>query len=127
MRVFESRSFRKWAREEGLSEADLLLAINEMEEGLTGSNLGGNVFKKRVRLEGRGKSGGARTIIAYRTKQKAFFVFGFAKNERGNVSGKEEESLKKLAKVLLGYSDQELEKACKVGELIELTKRMSNG
>ncbi|MCP3688954.1 MAG: type II toxin-antitoxin system RelE/ParE family toxin, partial [Gammaproteobacteria bacterium] len=33
-----------------------------------------------------GKSGGARTLLAYKVGGKAFFVYGFAKNVRGNVT-----------------------------------------
>lgn len=55
-----------------------------MERGLIDADLGGHVVKKRVGIGGRGKSGGARTIIAYQISDKAIFVYGFAKNARGN-------------------------------------------
>jgi hypothetical protein len=35
-----------------------------MEQGLIDADLGGGLFKKRIALPGRGKSGGARTLIA---------------------------------------------------------------
>jgi len=123
MRIFQYRSFKKWAKDEGLTDSDLLLVVQEMEEGLVGNNLGGNVYKKRIKLEGRGKRGGARTIIAYKTKEKAFFVIGFAKNEKDNIDNEEEQALKRFAKELLRYADEQLKRAVAAEELCELIKR----
>ncbi len=58
MRTFKSESFARWARKEGLNDAGLLDAVDEMEEGNIEANLGGQVYKKRVVLAGRGKRGG---------------------------------------------------------------------
>ena len=120
MRVFKNKWFHKWAVKEGLSDEALLMAVNEMESGLIDATLGGHVVKKRVTLPGRGKRGGARTLLAYQQDDKAFFVYGFAKNERANISIKELRALKLLAGELLGYSDLALDKATRAGELIEV-------
>lgn len=101
MRVFKTRMFAHWADKEGVSDAALLVAMDEISRGLIDANLGGHVFKKRVGIGGRGKSGGVRTLLALRVGDRAFFVFGFAKNERSNVSDKELETLKRLASQLL--------------------------
>lgn len=122
MRTFQYRTFRKWAKDEGLTEPDLLSIVQEMEDGLTGDNLGGNVYKKRVKLEGRGKRGGARAIIAYKTAEEAFFMVGFAKNEKDNIDSKDEQALKRIAKELLGYTSEQITKAIAARELIEITK-----
>jgi hypothetical protein len=126
MRTFQYRSFKKWAKDEGLTDSDLLLVIKEMEDGLTGDNLGGNVYKKRIQLGGRGKSGGARTIIAYKTAEKAFFMVGFAKNEKDNIDSKDEKALKRLSKELLGYTEKQLKQALVAGELNEITKEVNS-
>jgi hypothetical protein len=60
-----------------------------MERGLVDADLGGHVFKKRVAVPGKGKSGGARTLLVYRAGTKAFFVYGFAKNTRANIKENE--------------------------------------
>lgn len=77
-------------------------------------------MKKRVALPGRGKRGGARTLVAFKQGEKAFFVYGFAKNERADISDKELKALKLLAKELLNYPAETLAKAMKAGELIEV-------
>jgi hypothetical protein len=41
----------------------LRVAVEETAAGLIDADLGGRVYKKRVPLPGRGKRGGARTLI----------------------------------------------------------------
>ena len=120
MRTFKNKAFNKWAMKEGLDDDALRSAVDEMERGLIDADLGGHVVKKRVAIDGRGKSGGARTLIAYQIRDKAIFVYGFAKNTRGNISVDELKALKHLAKTLLNYSDKALTEAIKHGALIEV-------
>lgn len=120
MRVFKNKWFQKWAAKERLDDEALRAAIEEMENGLIDTKLGGHVVKKRVALPGRGKRGGSRTLVVYQQADKAFFVYGFAKNERANISDKELKALKLLATQLLGYTNPALVKAIKAGELIEV-------
>jgi hypothetical protein len=90
------------------------------QAGLIDADLGGHVVKKRVALSGRGKRGGARTLLAYRLRDRAIFVYGFTKNERENISGRELKALKRLAAVYLGFDARQLEKAKSEEELIEV-------
>ena len=120
MRAFKIKAFGKWASGEGLSDDALASAVVEMEKGLIDAKLGGQVVKKRVALPGRGKRGSTRTLVAFRQGNKAFFIYGFAKNERANISDKELQALKMLANELMSYTAATLTKATKAGELIEI-------
>lgn len=120
MRVFKNKWFQKWAAKEGLDDEVLRAAVEEMENGLIDAELGGHVVKKRVALPGRGKRGGTRTLVVYQQANKAFFVYGFAKSERANISDKELKALKLLATQLLGYTNPALVKTIEAGELIEV-------
>lgn len=120
MRILKNKVFSKWAAKEGLSDSALWAAVDEMERGLVEADLGGHVFKKRVAVGGRGKSGGVRTLLAYKVADKAFFIYGFAKNVRANVKTDELKGLKAYAEVLLSYSDKELTQVVKNGALIEV-------
>jgi len=122
MRVFKNKWFQKWAAKEGLRDETLQTAVEEMEDGLIDAELGGHVVKKRVALPGRGKRGGSRTLVVYQQANKAFFVYGFAKNERANISAKQLKALKLLATQLLGYTNPALVKAINAGELIEVNE-----
>ena len=120
MRILKNKPFSKWAAKEGISDGALTTAVEEMARGLVDADLGGHVFKKRVATGGRGKSGGVRTLLAYKAGDKAFFVYGFAKNARANIKADELDGLKKLAKGLLGYTDRQLKQAIGDGALIEV-------
>jgi len=121
MRIFKTRLFSRWAKDEGMTDEALREAVDEVAAGLVDANLSGHVYNKRIGLNGRGKRGGVRTLIAFRIEDKAFFLYGFAKNERENISSKELKALRLLAGQFLGYSDAALKKAVKAGELIEVT------
>jgi hypothetical protein len=119
-RVFKTRQFAKWMRKSDLTDQALCLAVSEMVSGLVDADLGGDVLKKRVALPGRGKRGGARTLVATRRGNRWFFVFGFEKNEKANVSSAELEALRWLAKQLLDLTGRQLEVAVQDGLLQEI-------
>lgn len=120
MRIFKTKGFQRWANNEGLTDEALRIAVTEMESGMIEASLGGHVYKKRVALLGRGKRGGARTLVAYKREDRTFFIYGFAKNQKANVKKNELKALKLLATHLLSYSDTALTVAMNENELIEI-------
>jgi hypothetical protein len=119
-RVFKTRHFQRWMRKTELVDAALCKAVEEMAAGLIDADLGGNVVKKRVGWAGRGKRGGARTLVATNKGNRWFFVFGFEKNERANVSGEELEALQDTAADLLALTGQQLDVGVADGTLQEI-------
>ncbi|NYT63157.1 type II toxin-antitoxin system RelE/ParE family toxin [Alcaligenaceae bacterium] len=108
MRVFKNAWFERFARKQGITDRALLEAITRAKQGLIEADLGGGVIKQRVARPGQGKSGGFRTIILYRTAERAFFVYGFSKNDRDNIDDDEGVAFKKAAGYVLGLSDTHL-------------------
>ncbi len=119
-RVFKTRHFVRWMRKTALTDEALCLAVQEMADGLIDADLGGHIVKKRVALPGRGKSGGARTLVATQKGGRWFFVFGFEKNERANISPTELEALQVLAAELLALTGEQLMAAVEDGALQEI-------
>lgn len=119
-RVFKTQSFNRWMRKTELSDALLCDAVAEMEQGLVDAHLGGCVVKKRIAIPGRGKSGGARTLLATNHKNRWFFVFGFEKNVRANISNNELEALQNIAAELLALSSSQLDTAASKEKLLEI-------
>ncbi|MFT4060518.1 MAG: type II toxin-antitoxin system RelE/ParE family toxin, partial [Legionella sp.] len=70
--------------------------------------------------KGRGKSGSTRTIVAFKKEKHCFFVFGFEKNAKDNISSSEEKAFKIIAKSLLTYSDLKIDELIKDGALMEV-------
>jgi hypothetical protein len=119
-RVFMTRHFSRWMRKTGLTEAALCKAVAEMERGLIDADLGGGVVKKRVALPGRGKSGGARTLVATNRGDRWFFLFGFEKNERDNITARELQALQAIAADLLKLAASDLDAQVDTGALQEI-------
>lgn len=97
-------------------------AIREFEQGLYEADLGHRLFKKRVSLHGRGKSGGARTILFYQEAEKIVFCFGFAKNVKENLDETDKKLLYRLSKDLLSFKAADIDKLVQSGALIEIAK-----
>ncbi|MDD2810612.1 type II toxin-antitoxin system RelE/ParE family toxin [Rhodoferax sp.] len=119
-RVFKTRYFNRWMRKTELTDIALCAAVTEMEQGLIDADLGGGVVKKRVGLAGRGKRGGARTLVATIKATRWFFVFGFEKNDRANISDEELEGLKDIAEQLLARTEMQLNEAVHDETLTEI-------
>lgn len=119
-RVFRTRTFTRWMQKAGLADDSLVQAVSEMAQGLVDADLGGNVVKKRVALPGRGKRGGARTIVATNLGDRWFFLYGFGKNERANIDRDELKFFQEVAKDLLGFDDRQIAKALSAGEIVEV-------
>ena len=119
-RILKTRTFNRWLRKTLLTDAALLKAIDEIEQGLVDADLGGNLYKKRVALPGRGKSGSTRTLIATNRQNRWFFMFGFEKNDKENITQAELAYLQEVAQIFLGYSNDELQLAIDKGEFLEV-------
>jgi hypothetical protein len=120
LRVFATKVFARFARRERLDDERLCEAIARAGRGSIDADLGGGLIKQRVARRGGGRSGGYRTLIAYRAGQRSVFLYGFAKSERDNVGLGELEALKKLARLYLGYSDAQVATAVEWAELNEV-------
>ncbi len=120
MRVFKTKYFSRWMRKTELTDLALCEAVAEMSSGLIDADLGGSVVKKRVGLSGRGKRGGARTLVATNKGTRWFFVFGFEKSERANITADELAALQDIAADLMGRTSSALDGAVQDGALQEI-------
>jgi hypothetical protein len=120
VRTFKSKWFARFARREQITENSLSEAIDRAERGLIDADLGGGLIKQRVARQGRGRSGGYRMIVAYRTKNRAVFLFGFAKNERENIEPDQLVFLRRLAENWLAADSATIQMAIEAGNLQEV-------
>ncbi|MCH8311413.1 MAG: type II toxin-antitoxin system RelE/ParE family toxin [Nitrospinae bacterium] len=120
MRIFKNAWFRRLARRQKISDKALGEAVARAGKGLIDADLGGNVIKQRIARPGQGKSGGYRTILIFKNRDKAFFVYGFAKSERKNIDQRETDMFKKAAKKLLALSDEQIQSLIENGGLTEV-------
>ena len=122
MQIYKLSDFGEWAVEEGITDANLLKALAEMEQGLIDANLGGGLYKKRLSRKGQGKSGSYRTLIAFRQGHRTVFIYGFSKNEHENINRKEKEVFKKAARFYLDLDDIQISLLVRRRILVEIVK-----
>jgi hypothetical protein len=120
MRAFKTRGFARYCRHERILDGSLLEAISRAEKGLVDADLGGGLIKQRVARPGKGRSGGYRVLVAYRAKGRAVFLFGFAKNERENITLDELKFLRELAENWLAAGTATIQKETEAGNLQEI-------
>ena len=120
MRVFTTKEFGRFARKSRICHDQLCEAIDRAQRGLMDADLGGGVIKQRVARPGQGRSGGYRTIIAFRSADRSVFMYGFAKSGQANLAAGELAVYKTLAVVFLGASTKELDGLLDSGEMIEV-------
>lgn len=121
-RVFKTRHFHRWMRKTELTDSALCNSVKEMVDGLIDADLGAGVVKKRVGLAGRGKRGGARTLVATNRGNRWFFLFSFEKSEQDNISDKELAGLQDLAADLLARTSPQLDIAVADESLKEICR-----
>ena len=73
MRIFKTKWFVRFARKQGIGDADLRAAVDRAVAGMIDADLGGGVIKQRIARPGEGKSGGFRSMVLFRAGEKAFF------------------------------------------------------
>lgn len=120
MRVFKNGWFQKFARKEKISDAMLCEAIARAERGQIDADLGSGLIKQRLARPGAGKSGGFRTLVFFRTQQRAVFAFGFAKSDMANLDDADEAYLRKAAKLVLGFTDEQMDAEVVAGRMLEV-------
>ena len=124
MRVFKGKQFCRWASGESISDADLWQAASEAFAGQFDADLGGYLFKQRIARRDGGKSGGYRTILGFRKSDSSriFFLYGFPKNARANITARERAALSANAAALVGATDAQIEALKAKGTILEMER-----
>jgi hypothetical protein len=122
MRVFMNKWFYRWARGEGISDAVLLNAAAEITTGKVEADLGGCLFKKRLPRTGGGKSGGYRAVVGYKKQntERIIFLYAFRKNDKANMSAKEEAVLGLTAGSFISATDKQVQELLAIGSIWEV-------
>jgi len=120
LRIFLTKWFLRFASKEDIDENSLCETVGRAERGQSDADLGGGVIKQRITRTGEGKSGGFRPIILYQAGERAFFLYGFGKNDRDNISKDELRAFKELAREMPNYADVRIRSAVWDKTLIEV-------
>jgi hypothetical protein len=120
MRVFAVKLFAKFQKQQRISDAALCEAVARAERGVVDADLGQGLIKQRAARSGQGRSGGYRTLVAYRILDRPVFLHGFAKSDRGNIRKDELRLLRLLAPQILSLDEAAIEARIEDGDLVEV-------
>jgi hypothetical protein len=120
VRIFKNTWFTRFVEKEGITNGELRELVNQLETGQADANLGGDVYKVRLARSGEGKSGGYRVIVFFRSEERTFFVYGFAKSVRDNIDQGELKAFKEDAKYQLALTDLQIETWLRRRDLVEI-------
>ena len=120
MRVYRTKEFGRFARKERIADSRLCEAVERAGKGLIDADLGDGLIKQRIARQGQGRSGGYRTFMAFRAKERAVFIYGFAKSERDNIDEDELEYWQRVAKGYLQMVEVQLAMLIEQDELMEV-------
>jgi hypothetical protein len=118
--IFKIKSFARFARRQGLTDAALCEAVARAEGGLIDADLGLGVIKQRVGRPGQGRSGGYRVIVFYQSGTRVVFVDGFAKNEKDNIDAGDLKDLRDAAETVLRLTPKAVKALVDSGKWIEV-------
>ena len=120
MRIFKNTWFTRFANKEGITDAELKETVNQLEAGQADADLGGGVYKVRVARPGEGKSGGYRIIVFFKSEERTFFVYGFAKSDKANIDRGELQGFKLRSKDAFSMTEAQINHRLKEGTLVEV-------
>jgi hypothetical protein len=115
IRIYVNRWFAKFAAKEKIGDTTLADAVHRAEAGLIDADLGGGLVKQRIARRGVGKSGGYRSILIFRSGQRAIFLYAFAKSAKANLNAAELKVYRKAAGIMLELSADQIETEVGVG------------
>ena len=118
------QDFARFARKQSIDDPTLWQVIADADTGLIDADLGGGVIKQRIARAGQGKRSGYRTIVLYRTAERALFVYGFAKNEQDNIEDTDLKDYRQLAHEVLNWKEVQVANVLATGAWIEIAAPM---
>lgn len=111
MYKLKTKWFHKWTKKQNIADEMLLDAMRDLRGGLSSANLGSGLYKVRVSSKHQGKRSSFRTIMIFKDEDRIVMVYGFAKNEKENLTVRELKHFKILARDILSLSEVALQNA----------------
>jgi hypothetical protein len=100
VKIYKNSWFDRFVRKNNIDDKDLIRSVERAKKGFIDADLGGFVIKQRIPRKGQSGSRGYRAIMLFKSDNKCFFVYGYSKNEKDNISRSEEKGFKELAELI---------------------------
>ncbi|MCX7120659.1 MAG: type II toxin-antitoxin system RelE/ParE family toxin [Gammaproteobacteria bacterium] len=118
--MLATRYFARWAKHEKASNKKILKAIEELQNGLNDGNLGGDIYKKRIGINNRGRRDGGRAIITFKIESSIFCLYAYPKNKKEDITDDELTAFQENAKYYFSLNETVIDELVKNKKLIEV-------
>ena len=118
--IYKTKVFQARFKKATINDENLIAACKEMDKRLVDADLGCHLYKKRIAIQGKGKSGSYRTIVGAVIGERYFLLYLFAKSDKSNLSKQETLTLKELAKEYVKFNRQTINDLVKDGKLLKV-------
>lgn len=119
MRFFKNKPFQRDLKENGIDENNIKTVLDDIFEGRA-IPLGSKLYKIRGAKEGKGKSGGFRSLFFWKKDNFIVFCLLFTKNEQDDLSSDEIKALKILSKEYDNLTEDDIRKRIEKNSLMEI-------
>lgn len=129
MKSYKVKKFANEAKKLKVTNRQLLEImshfLNMTTEDRQKYSLGAGLYKLRLATnEGKGKTGGSRTVLAFQQDNRIVWLHLFAKNDKENITTNELKKLKLLADIFISMPIEDILKLIKANELYEVTENV---
>ncbi|GAB6845316.1 hypothetical protein HNR00_004084 [Methylorubrum rhodinum] len=105
MRIYATSAFARLAGKEGVSDADLIDAVERAERGQIDGPIGKLLIKQRIARPAQGRARGFRAILAHKVGEVVVFLYLFPKSARANLTGPERAAYQDYAETLTRHTE----------------------
>ncbi len=121
-RIFSIPAFDKFAGKSRIDDERLIEAVDRADRGLVYADLGEGVIKQAVARPNESAVKGFRTIVGFKMHSRAFFLFGFAKNESDNITANALKEFRAVTIRLMALTETEVAVLLDEHELREIER-----
>jgi len=126
VRIFKHKWFHRFAKKEGIADRELKEIVKQLENEQFYADLGGGLYKMELARKGKGKHGGYRALVIFKSEFRTFFAYAFPKSERSNIEDDELKGYKKQSKENLSLTEEQIRLMLKNKDLIEILQEEEN-
>ena len=119
MRYLKNKPFERALRSNGLDDEDVKIVLDDIFEGRA-VPLGAKLYKIRGAREGKGKSGGFRSLFFWKKDELIVFCLLFPKNARDNISSDAYKTLRILSEVYENLTEDDIKMEIEMNNLTEI-------
>jgi hypothetical protein len=116
VRIFKNAWFNRFAKKENIADDELKAIVSDLENGLWDAAWAAGSTRCALPVPARE----SQAIVFFKSGERAFFAFGFAKSARDNITGKELRSLKDTAKEDFRMTEEQMKERLIDGSFVEI-------